>query len=168
VTRERKAQIVTLAVLTGVLTLVVAAHLGRQRAGVPLSNWFAGTRKPAASPQDTIYRMMDAARDGDVTGYVACYTGQTESALRQIVREKGERSLADYIRAFNSAVKGIAIQEPQFVSEREARLHVEYIYSDRNEVQIYHLQKFNRDWKISQQGNAVGTQALVPYGAPVE
>jgi hypothetical protein len=91
-----------------------------------------------------------------------------ESSLRQIVKEKGEASLADYIRQFNASVKGVAIQEPQSVAENEVRLRVEFVYRDRNEAQIYYLQKTAAGWRIARQENTEGVKAVVPYGTPVE
>lgn len=166
-TWERKAQVATWAVLAGVLSLVAATRIGWQGVA-PISNWVAGTRKPTASPQDTIYRMMDAARDGDVRRYLGCFTGQMESTLRQIVAEKGDASLADYIRSFNASVKGVAIQELPFVTEREVRLSVEFVYRDRNEMQLYFLQQSSAGWRITRQENAEGVKTVVPYGTPVE
>jgi hypothetical protein len=160
-TRERKAQIATVLVMTGALTLVAAKRSGWRPAAIIRSS------TPVA-PQDTVYRMMDAARDGDVRAYLACYTGPMESSLRQIVKEKGEASLADYIRRFNSSVKGVAIQEPQSVAENELRVRVEFVYSDRNEAQIYYLQQAGGGWRIARQENTEGVKALVPYGTPVE
>jgi hypothetical protein len=111
--------------------------------------------------------MMDAARDGDVRAYLDCYTGQMESGLRQIAKEKGDEALAQYIRNFNASVKGVAIQEPQSTGDREVRLRVEFVYRDRNEAQIYYLQQ-SGSWKISRQENTEGVKTLVPYGTAVE
>ncbi|MGA2132103.1 MAG: hypothetical protein ABSH50_07425 [Bryobacteraceae bacterium] len=160
-TRDRKAQIATVLILAGALTLVAAKRSGWRPAAII-------QRTAPVTPQDTVYRMMDAARDGDVRAYLGCYTGPMESSLRQIVKEKGESSLADYIRSFNASVKGIAIQEPQNVAENEVRLRVEFVYRDRNEAQIYYLQQSAAGWRIARQENTEGVKAVVPYGTPVE
>ena len=160
-TRERKAQVATLLVMAGALTLVAAKRNGWRPAAI------LRTAAPV-TPQDTVYRMMDAARDGDVRAYLACYTGPMESSLRQIVKEKGDASLADYIRRFNASVKGVAIQEPQPIAENEVRLRVEFVYSNRNEAQIYYLHQSGGAWRIARQENTEGVKALVPYGTPVD
>ena len=166
-TRERKAQAATIAVLAAAFGLVAMKRVGWQASAASLSNLVA--RAPAAaSPQDTVYRMMDAARDGDVRAYLGCYSGQMESTLRQIVAEKGEAALAAYIRNFNASVKGVAIQEPQPTAEREVRMRVEFVYRDRNEAQIYYLEQGAGTWKIARQENAEGVKTLVPYGTTVE
>jgi hypothetical protein len=167
-TRERKAQVATVAILIGALTLVAAKRGGWQASAASLSNLVAGSAPAGVSPQDTVYRMMDAARDGDVRTYLGCYTGQMETTLRQIVAEKGESALATYIRNFNASVKGVAIQEPQSTAVREVRLRVEFVYKDRNEAQIYYLEQGGGSWKIARQENAEGVKTLVPYGTTVE
>jgi hypothetical protein len=167
-TRERKAQIATVGILLGALALVAMKRGGWQANAASLSNLVAARAPAGASPQDTVYRMMDAARDGDVRAYLGCYTGQMQSTLRQIVAEKREGALASYIRSFNASVKGVAIQEPQPTTEREVRLRVEFVYRDRNEAQNYYLEQAGGNWKISRQENSEGVKTLVPYGTVVE
>ena len=167
-TRERKAQVATLAVLFAALALVAVKRGGWQASAASLSNLVAARAPAGVSPQDTVYRMMHGARDGDVGAYLGCYTGQMESTLRQIAAEKGEAALASYIRNFNASVKGVAIQNPQSTAEREVRLRVEFVYRDRNEAQIYYLEQGGGSWKIARQENAEGVKTLVPYGTAVE
>ncbi len=159
--RERKAQIATVLVLMGALTMLAAKRGGWRPAAMV---------RPAAQelPQDTIYRMMDAARDGNASAYLACFTGSMENSLRQIAKEKGSSALSDYIRNFNAAVKGVAIQEPQPGADNELRVRVEFVYADRNEAQIYYLRQASGSWRIEHQENSQGVPAAVPYGTPVE
>lgn len=167
-TRERKAQVATVAILLGALALVAMKRGGWQASAATLSNLVASRASAGATPQDTVYRMMDAARDGDVRAYLGCYTGRMLSTLQQIAAEKGEPALAAYIRNFNASVKGVAIQEPQPTAEREVRLRVEFVYRDRNEAQIYYLEQGGGSWKIARQENTEGVKTLVPYGTTVE
>ena len=37
----------------------------------------------------------------------------------------------------------------EIASDREATARVEYVYQDRNEVQIVHLEKIGVEWKIA-------------------
>jgi hypothetical protein len=157
-TRERKAQIATVLILAAAMALVAAKR----------TNWRVPATAPAITPQDTVYRMLDAAREGDVRAYLNCYTGPMESSLRQIEKEKGEASLAGYIKNFNASVKGVAIQEPQSTADNEVRLRVEFVYADRNEAQIYYLQRSAAKWQIARQENTEGVKVIMPYGAPVE
>jgi hypothetical protein len=162
VTRERKAQ-----VLTGTLMVAGLGALLLRNAG-----WQAPSVVPQPrvdpTPQDAIYAMFDAARDGDVGKYVANFTGQMEASLRQSVAEQGEAGFARYIRESNAPVKGIAIMEPQLLTDREVKLRVEYVYQDRNEVQVFYLEKQGSAWRIARLDAAERIKTVVPYGTPVK
>lgn len=157
-----------------VLTLVLTAGIGvflvmRQR-GTAVSDVLPEIRAPKAdpTPQDAIYAMLDAAREGDVDRYMGFYTGQMEVSLKQAVAESGREGFAKYLRDTNVPIKGIAINEPQTLTDREVKARVEYVYQDRNEVQIYYLEKQGLDWKIARLEAAERVKTLVPYGTPVQ
>ena len=86
-TKERKAQIIT------VLVLAAAAGIAVARKGVDLSQWAPRAAAPKAdpTPQDAIYAMLDAAREGKVSEYLAAHTGQMEQSLRKAVAEAVDR-----------------------------------------------------------------------------
>jgi hypothetical protein len=154
-TRRRKAHVVTATVLAAASALVV---LRRERAS------------PAAeaTPQSTIYSMLDTARDGDVDEYLAWYTGQMEASLKQAVAESGVDSFSEYLKKSNAAIKGVALMEPQVVNEAEVKVRVEYVYQDRNEVQQFYLEKRGGEWKIARVDSAERIKTLIPYGTPVQ
>ena len=155
-TRERKTQILTAAVLAA-LGLVLARR----------GEWRA--QKPPATPQDAVYAMLDAARDGDVGAYLDAHTGQMAASLRQSLTETTPAAFAGYLKRSNSAVKGIAVSEPQPLSDREVRLRVEFVYQDRNEAQWMYLVKQDaRHWKIARVDAAERVKTVIPYGTPVE
>jgi len=118
------------------------------------------------SPQDAIYGMLDAARSGDVTKYIASYTGEIKQSLQRAKSESVD--FAQYLRDSNAALKGIAVTEPQPLSDREVKARVEYVYQDRNEIQYFYLQKLPGGWKISRVDSAERVKTLVPYGTPVK
>lgn len=154
--KNRIAQILTAAALGAALFVVVA----RQRRPAEV--------QPRDTPQNAVYAMLDAARDGDVKRYLDCYTGQMENALQRAVAESGERKFAAYLKETNAAIKGVAVMPPETVSEREVKLRVEYVYQDRNEVQTLYLEKAGNAWKIARLETAERIKTLVPYGTPVE
>ena len=150
-TRRRKTQIITAGVMAGIGALL------------------AVRRNPssAATPQDAIYAMLDAARDGNARAYLASFTGGMETSLRQSLSEQGEAAFSKYLRETNAPVKGIAITEPKQLSGVQAKVKVEYVYQDRNEIQYYYLEKFGAGWRISRLDAAERIKTLVPYGTPV-
>jgi hypothetical protein len=157
---KRKAQIVTMLVLVVALGVIVVrkADLRGSIAG------FAQRQDP--TPQDAIYAMLDAARAGDVKKYLASYTGEMEQSLERAKSESAD--FAKYLRDSNAALKGIAVTEPQPLSDREVKARVEYVYQDRNEVQYFYLQKLPGGWKIARVDSAGRVKTLVPYGTPVK
>ena len=155
ITRERKARIVTVLILAGVIAAVVARKTGWQTPSSP-------------TPQDAIYNMMDAARAGDTSKYLSYYTGQMEASIKQTVAESSQQALAKYLQDSNASIKGVAIAEPQQLTEREVKVRVEYVYQERNEVQYMYLEKIACQWKIARVDSAERVKTLIPYGTPVQ
>jgi hypothetical protein len=154
--KERKATVVTVAILAVALGVVAVRKI----------NWRVSA--PPATPQDAIYAMLDAAREGNVARYLAAYTGQMEAALKQAIAEKTEAGFARYLKDFNAPIKGIAITEPQALSDREVKVRVEFVYQDRNEVQFMYLEKVAGAWKIARLDATERIKTLIPYGTPVQ
>ena len=152
-TRARRTQFVTLAVLAAALAIAVVR---RPRP------------KPPAGPVDAVYAAIDAARTGDVKAYLSCYAGAMRASLDQSLKESTSAAFARYLRDTNAAIKGVAIGDPQSTSDRETSLRVEYIYQDRNEVQTMHLEKLDSAWKITAVESSARVKTLVPYGTPVK
>ncbi len=151
------------------LTAVALAALGivvvmRQRDSAP-----AIAARPAVStPQNTVYAMLDSARSGDVPKYLDHYTGELAGSLRRAAAEQGEAGFAHYLRQTNEIIKGIAVNEPERITEREVKLRVELVYGDRNEAQIFHVEKQpGGEWKIKSLEAVERVKTLVPYGSSV-
>jgi hypothetical protein len=159
---SRKARIITLIVLAAAFAIIVWQKSGWKTPAL------GSAPKAQFTPQDAIYAMLDAARQGDVPKYLAAYTGRMEAAIRQAIAEKTESGFADYLRQSNAAIKGIAITEPEPVSDTEVKVRVEYVYQDRNEVQFLYLEQLGDSWKIARLDTAERVKTLIPYGTPVE
>jgi hypothetical protein len=156
--QRRKAQLFTIAALALAFGIAVGRkQIFRSSAGPPTS-----------STQDAIYAMLDASRAGDVKRYLSCYSGQIRSSLEQSVRESGEDRFRSYLKESNSAIKGIALSEPETLSDRESKVRVEFVYQDRNEAQTFYLQKDGREWRIARIDGLERMKTLIPYGTPVK
>ncbi len=155
-TRSRTIQIATIAVLGVALAIAVL----RSR------NPRFGAMQPA-TPQDSVYAMLDAARAGNVAAYLDSYAGSMRKDLEQSVRETGAEGFTRYLRDSNAAVKGIAVSDPQSLSEREVSVKVEYVYQDRNEAQTMYLENNAGKWQITRVDGAARVKTLIPYGTPV-
>ncbi len=165
-TKERKAQIVTLAVLAGVGAVVAGRSVKWQMPTVSAPAVMQPKADP--TPQDTIYAMLDAARDGDPAKYLACYTGQMLTSLEQSVNETGKDGFIKYLKDSNAPIKGVAINEPQVLTDREVKVRIEFVYQERNEVQFMYLEKAGSGWKIARVDATERVKTLIPYGTPVQ
>jgi hypothetical protein len=169
VRKERKTQIVTLVVLAAAAAIALGAKGGWKLPDFGAAKALApAAPKPDPTPQDAIYGMLDAARAGDVNAYLAAYAGQMEVSLRQSLAETTPAGFAKYLQDSNAAIKGVAISEPQTLTDREVKVRVEYVYQDRNEAQFLYLEKGPGGWKIARVDGTERVKTLVPYGTPVQ
>ena len=167
--KDAKAQAITITLIVGALG-VIAWNQGGFEAlsrNPVFDGGFVGLggSKPA-EPRDVIYEMLDAARDGVVDDYLACYSGQMERTLRQSLEEMGAERFSDFLRERNEDIKGIAMNAPK-ESGDDAEVRVEYVYADRNEVQEIYLERTDGDWKIARVSDIRRIETPVPYGTPV-
>ena len=158
--KQARARVVTVVVLVVALGVVFA------RKGDLRGSLTGLTRRTEQTPQDAIYAMLDAARNGDVKKYVASYSGQMAQSLERARNES--QDFAAYLRDSNAALKGVAVMDPQPQSEREVKVRVEYVYQDRNEAQLYYLEKARNGWKIAKVETAERVKTIMPYGTPVQ
>jgi hypothetical protein len=169
--KERNKVIVTVVVLAGALAVVVGQKNGWRLSTVTEQVSQLSLKpqpKPDPTPQDTIYGMLDSARAGDVKAYLANYSGQMSTALQQSISETTEPKFAQYLKDSNAAIKGVAISEPQQLTDTQVKVRVEYVYQDRNEAQLMYLEKQAGVWKITQVDSTERVKTLVPYGTPVQ
>jgi hypothetical protein len=157
------------AVLTVVfLALLLALIFLRTRGWrVPASTLFSRARATPATPEDTIYRMLDAARAGDTAVYVDTFSGPLQQQIQQVVRESGKAQFAAYLTGQSLSFQSVALSVADQPSDVEARLRVEYVYTNRNEVQTYHVRKLGSRWKVVGISGTDLTKTLIPYGTAV-
>ncbi len=154
--------VLTVAVLLGVFAV---ALLRSNHWQLP-SSWnglraIASKRAPS-NPEDGIYAMFDAARAGDAQAYLDCFSGPLREQLAATAKE--DAKFKEYLIRQNSAVQGMAVTVTDRPNADEARVRVEYVYSDHNEVQHAHLKREGARWKIINMDGAQPVQPLVPYG----
>jgi|SRR5579871_1172288 len=168
--QDHKAQVATVAVLLLALGVVLMRKTGWRLQDLRPSRVAEATvgPQPQGDPQGAIYAMLAAARDGDVRAYLASYTGQMEAALRQALAETTEPAFAKYLKDSNAAIKGIAVSDPQKITDLQAKVRVEYVYQDRNEAQTMYLEKGPGGWRISRADDDERVKTLIPYGTPVK
>lgn len=151
-TRNGKVRVATIVILLGAVAFSVARRVREPR------------RDP--EPEDTVYAMLNAARTGDIRAYLASHDEPMRATLRKSFADSSDAAFATYLRESNAAVKGTAISDLGAVGS-ETRLRVEYVYEDRNEVQIMYLAEGPNGWKITRTENDERIATTVRYGTPV-
>lgn len=140
--------------------LVTAAR--RDRSALP--------RPASETPQDTIYRMYDYAKDGEVGLYLACYDGPAGEELRKRIGAMDKRKASDYLIESQSRVKGIAISSLSPVGRPDVsplrEFEVTLVFADRNELQMLTLERRRGGWVITSLGRSQYQRPWVPYNSP--
>jgi hypothetical protein len=165
--RSKLAGVITALVIGAALLIGVAKSKGWRASDVSVSALTSSLKPREKTPEDAIYAMLDAARLADPRAYLDCYTGQMKDQLGQTLKESGTAKFADYLKTSNASVQGVALSPPQTVTDGLAKVRVEYVYKDRNEVQFVYLSKSGSGWKISKVDGAERIKTLVPFGTAV-
>jgi hypothetical protein len=159
------------AVLTGlfVVALFSLVYLRSQgwRLPSPVTEFFVHSTRQVKSPADAVYGMLDAARAGDTKQYVDTFGGPLRQQIQQVMRESGKSQFATYLSTQSGAFQSVAVSVTDQPSDAEARLRVEYIYTNRNEVQTFHLKKDAGRWAIIGISGTDQIKTLIPYGTAV-
>ncbi len=161
--RTALTRILTGAFVAAMLLLVV----GRSRGWTFSFKNVLQAKSPTQTPEDAIYRMLDASRAGNASAYTACYTGHMLEQLRQAAAEQGDGAFSQYLKTSNAAIQGIALSPPEAIANGEVKLRVEYVYKDRNEVQYVYLRNPGSGWLIEKVDGAERIKTLVPFGSAV-
>ena len=158
--RNTRARVLAVAALLGALGVG-----GARKAG-----WFESAATPAATTEDAvsagIYAPMNAARAGDVSRYLAGYTGPMQVALQRSLDDSGRAAFARYLISLDAGVKGLAVSV-EVGGGREAKARVERVYQERNEVQVVYLEKETGAWRIARTDGDQAVKAAIRYGTPI-
>ena len=163
--KKQVAKIITVLSVLGVL-LAMGARSGKIALGWPLFS-FKTIEDTDAAPQDLIYTMLDAANAGDSETFVSCFSGEIERKLRQTQIEMTPRRFSHYLASTHQTIKGVAIEGPVLVHDREVKIQLEYVYQDRTEVQQISLCKETGGWRITSLDSSRPGDTLVSYGTSV-
>jgi hypothetical protein len=158
----------TLPAMITVLLIAGALVLLTQRDQLSNLQWsLTSGGAPAASPEEIIWRMSDAARAGDVRAYLDCFSGALRQRLEKTAREMGEAQFSRYLNRLNEEVTGIAVSDLEQPDQHTAWLRVEFVFRGRSETQKHHFTRIDGQWKIDAVDDAERANVLIPYGTKV-
>jgi hypothetical protein len=107
--RDHRTKALTLGVLTCLLGLIAARSRAWKIHGAARLARTITLKEESASPEGTLYSMLDAARAGNTTrAFLENYTGEIKETLRQLAAEATEPAFAKYLSDSNAAIKGLA------------------------------------------------------------
>jgi len=158
--------IVTVLILAGLIALALVRS-GRLNLPASLDQLRSQSGKATVGPDDAIYNMLDAARAGNANAYLDSFADPMRTQIEQVVKESSKGKFAAYLVSQNSAFQSVAITITSQASDHEAQAQVEYVYSDRNEVQYMHLNKDQGRWKITDVTGSQAIKTLIPFGTAV-
>ena len=154
VSRNRQIAIAT----TAIVLMVVVVMLARRS---PLAS--GGSDEPT----DCVYAMAEAARDGDVDAYLACFTGSLRDRLaRQAAEGAAGGRFAASLRAGGADLTGVVLQDLEYAGTDRAQVVLEYVYTGYNERRQVRLRRVDGEWKITEMTPPRQFMPEVPYGTP--
>ena len=121
-------------------------------------------------PRKVITESIQAAREGDVARYLACFRGDVADRLRQALEEQGEDAFARDIALRADQIVGVAMTpvEGSDGSPGQVTLEVEWVFRDRNERQQVRLQRTWRGWTIVEMAGGVTVKMPISYGTSID
>ena len=87
-------------------------------------------------------------------------------SLQRLLDDGGIAAFARYLRSLDAGVKGLAVRV-ESSGEQEAKARVEYVYQERNNVQVVYLEKERGVWRIARTEADETVKAAIPYGTPI-
>jgi hypothetical protein len=147
--RRRIATIVTLVIL-GVIVLF--AVRGRDR--------------EPPEPEGLVWTLIEAAQEGDVDTYLACFDGDLRQQLEATALEMSRDGFGEYLRSSSDPLTGVAVYDVELLQQDRASLTVEYVYRDATERQRVELTLVRGAWTITGLEKSKRAKPLIPYGAP--
>jgi len=126
-----------------------------------------GPAPPRPDPGDTIRAMGDAARDGDLARYFACFGEDLRRQLDDLRRSMGDDAFRAEIRKPLDGVKGTAVLRRDAPAPDEAACELTYIRADGEEASQVRLRWIGRAWRIVSMSRAERRKPAIPYGTPV-
>jgi hypothetical protein len=158
-------KILTLFVLALSLGIAVARQRGWFRSSGNQWAWFSS--KQAAGPDDITYKMLDAARSGDVRAYLSFFSGPLRAELAATAKESSSDAFSKYLIRQSAALTGVTVTVLVAPNNEESKVRLEYVYRDYSEVQDLSLHLDGSTWKITQIAGSNQIQSLIPYGTIV-
>jgi hypothetical protein len=157
-------------IIAGLLTVALMGVLlwsGRNRSATPAVSEANRTGSNAPDPAELrLGSLLESALNGDVTGYLNCFSGPLRQRLDREVSERGRDVFAADLKRAAQSRKSHAIFAVEPEGAGAARITVETVYPDRNERQTYHLAQETGGWFVNDVETVRSQVPKARYGMP--
>jgi hypothetical protein len=121
----------------------------------------------ARTPEHRLEQMFQAMKEGDVSSFLRCFTGELRERLDRSASEQTAEKFSAYLKETAAPVKGRAVYKTEASGDDDVRLVVDRVYEQRPwEYQGYRLRRESGDWKIYAIDPAELHEPPIPYGTP--
>ena len=157
-------------IIAGLLTVALMGVLlwsGRNRPAAPAGSDPNRAGSNAPDPAEVrVGSLLESAVNGDVTGYLDCFSGPLRQRLEREVSERGRDAFAADLKRAARSRKSHAIFAVEPEGAAAARITVETVYPDRNERQTYHLAQETGGWLVNDVETVRSQVPKARYGMP--
>jgi hypothetical protein len=156
-------------IIAGLLTVAVLAlvlGIGPRRPTAGPGRFLGRAIDSSETPEDRLRKLLDDARAGDVDAYLDAYAGPLRSRIEREADERGRTAFAAELRRAAASRKGHALFAPEPDGPEAVRIAIESIYPDRNERQVYRLERGPDGWRIAGVESARASTPAARFGAP--
>jgi hypothetical protein len=157
-------------IIAGLLTVAVLAlvlGIGPRRPTASPGRFLGRVIDPSETPEDRLRKLFDDARAGDVYAYLDAYAEPLRSRIEREADERGRTAFAAELRRAAASRKGHALFAPEPDGRDAVRIAVESVYPDRNERQVYRLERGPDGWRIAAVESARASTPVARFGAAV-
>ncbi len=118
------------------------------------------------TPEARLGALLDDARAGDVDAYLDAYAEPLRSRIAREADEAGRIAFGNELRRSAAARQGHALFAPEPDGPDAVRIAVEMVYPDRNERQVYRLERGPDGWRVAAVEAARGRSPAARFGTP--
>ena len=116
--------------------------------------------------EHAVQGLLKSSEAGDVAAYLAAFVDPLKSRLEREVEGRGRITFADDLKRAAAARKSHAVFAAVPDGDATARVAVETIYPDRNERQVYRVEKTASGWRIGDVTTVRSHQPAAKFGTP--
>ncbi len=129
---------------------------------------------------NVIWSMYESALRGNIDAYINAFVPDSQVAIRETLKSKGEEEFKAYLQNMAAGIMGISVlsndkvdnSDPLYQQgfESESKIisiPVELVFRGKNMIQVFTLERIGKEWKILNAPNPVITPQPIPYGKNV-